>query len=170
MKKHNTREIRIDGERAYVPLTKGHEAIIDVRDLYLVEDKNWCALAQGHTTYAVRADYSTGKYKLVYMHRHLQSAPDGLEVDHIDGNGLNNSRSNLRVVSRAQNAKNLGAYNNNTSGFKGASFHKASGKWQAQIRDKGAIEYLGLFETASDAHEAYVDAAKRIHKEFYRDQ
>lgn len=88
------------------------------------------------------------------------------QIDHIDGNGLNNDVENLRAATHAQNGSNRGAQKNNTSGFKGVSWHKKSNKWQAAIALGRKNHYLGLFDTPEAAHEAYKDAAKKLHKEF----
>jgi hypothetical protein len=80
------------------------------------------------------------------------------EIDHIDGDPLNNKWSNLREATRSQNNANKVGI---AGGLKGASFHKASGLWRADIK-KG----LGYFHTAQEAHEAYVVAAKKLHGEF----
>ena len=80
--------------------------------------------------------------------------PENLsDVDHIDGNKINNSIENLRWTSHQQNNMNLKIYSNNKSGFSGVGFHKAANRWQARIRVNKPI-FLGLFDTAELAHEA----------------
>ena len=88
------------------------------------------------------------------------------QIDHIDGNGLNNDIENLRAATRSQNGSNRGAQKNNTSGFKGVSWHKKAQKWQAQIIADRKHRYLGYFDTPEAAHEAYKAAAIKLHKEF----
>ena len=73
------------------------------------------------------------------------------QVDHIDGNGLNNRRDNLREVSHKENMKNRPMQSNNTSGHIGVIWHKAAQKWQAYIKVKGRCEYGGLFTNKKDA-------------------
>ena len=90
------------------------------------------------------------------------------EIDHIDGNGLNNDIENLRAATRSQNCRNKGAQKNNTSGFKGVSWQKRDKKWQAQIKLDGKAHHLGRFDTLEAAHEAYKAAATKLHKEFAR--
>lgn len=90
------------------------------------------------------------------------------QIDHIDGNGLNNNSENLRAASQGQNQHNKGTQKNNTSGFKGVSREKQAKKWRAQIELDGKVRYLGLFDTPEAAHEAYKAAAKRLHGEFAR--
>lgn len=106
---------------------------------------------------------------VLYMHRLLtgrHGVSDGLAVDHIDGNPLNNRRSNLRICTYFQNNCNKGKQPTNTSGYKGVYFHKQMKKWQAQIMVKGRNIYLGLFESAEEAHEVYCLAAVMLHGEF----
>lgn len=88
------------------------------------------------------------------------------EVDHRNGDAGDDSWSNLREVSRAQNSMNRSMQRRNRSGFKGVCANK--GKWQASIRVSGKAHYLGLFPTPEDAHAAYCAAAKRLHGEFAR--
>ena len=88
------------------------------------------------------------------------------EIDHRDGNGLNNQLANLRVATRAENARNMGTRKNNTSGLKGVHWDKAREKWLAQIMVKGRHIYLGRFDTAQAAHLVYLEAAKHHFGEF----
>jgi len=93
--------------------------------------------------------------------------PKGMDTDHINGNGLDNRRSNLRVCTRAQNALNTGAYSNNKSGFKGVSLdYKYKVKWRADIQVNGKQIFLGYFDTKELAYQAYVEACTKHHKEF----
>jgi hypothetical protein len=87
-----------------------------------------------------------------------------LEVDHIDGNGLNNQRSNLRIATRVQNARNVGMRRTNTSGYKGVMRHK--GRWTAVIKLNGNQKHIGYYDDPAVAFEAYKRAAVEIHGEF----
>ena len=92
------------------------------------------------------------------------------EVDHIDGDRKNNSLSNLRWCTRAENNRNVGKRITNTSGYTGVSFHKASGKWRARIRVDGKQKSLGYFHTPEEASAAYEKAARELHGEFFRER
>jgi len=127
----------------------------------------------------ITLDRSRGYYrvalngKLYYLHRLLAQAfvpnPQGKPfVDHIDGDRKNNSLSNLRWCTYAENNRNVGKRITNTSGYTGVTFNKRYGKWQAQIKVDGKNKYLGLFRTKEEAAAAYEEAAKREFGEFYR--
>ena len=92
--------------------------------------------------------------------------PDGMQVDHRDGNPFNNRLDNLRLATQAQNQWNKAIFKSNTTGFKGVYLDKSSGKFRAQIRANGKSEYLGSFLTAEAAGIAYSTAAERLHGEF----
>ncbi len=89
------------------------------------------------------------------------------ECEHINRERSDNRWANLRAATRAQNMQNLGASAMNTSGFAGASFHKARGKWRSTITFNGRSIHLGHFDTAEEAHIAYLAAKQHLHP-FYR--
>jgi hypothetical protein len=170
------RPIRIEGNVAYVPLTQGYEAIIDASDVELVNCWNWfvykkrsasTAYAYRNGLRAVRPDGSRENVTIP-MHRVIMAAPVGMEVDHIDRNGLNNRRDNLRLVTKSQNQHNRAISSNNTSGYKGVFKHKASGKWLSEINVAGKQLYLGLFDTPEDAYAAYCSASVQFHGDYGR--
>lgn len=113
------RQIITIGQFAYIPLTQGYVATIDAADLHLVDGYTWTAIVRPYTVYAYRKDPGTGKN--VHLHRVIMGDPEGLTVDHRDGNGLNNTRSNLRSATKAQNNRNQRVTPRNTSGVKGVS-------------------------------------------------
>lgn len=93
--------------------------------------------------------------------------PSG-QVDHIDGNPLNNAISNLRLATNAQNGRNRGANLTNKSGWKGVSWDAARKKWRAQIGVDGKVVPLGRFDDIKEAAEAYIFAALEFHGEYAR--
>ncbi|MGL6211903.1 MAG: hypothetical protein ACRC14_18925 [Paracoccaceae bacterium] len=171
------RPIRIEGDLAYVPLTKGYEAIIDAVDVPLIDGWNWHALVRRRrdgsirTVYAARMDpRDGGKQRHVRMHRVILglSHVDPAEGDHKDGDGLNNCRFNLRISTTAENRRNKRSQVNNTSGFKGVTFRMSNGKFSARITVNGERIHLGCFLTATAAHDAYATASATLHGEFGR--
>jgi hypothetical protein len=165
-----TREIRIEGDVAYVPLMRGYEAKIDACDVHLVDGVNWAALVSNHrdgrprTVYAQRIVARRG----VFMHRVIMQISSDLQVDHIDGNGLNNQRDNIRAVTPSQNSQNQRIKANNKSGIKGVRWDKIRCKWVAEIGVNRKGVHLGRFDAKEDAASAYATASARIHGNFGR--
>lgn len=146
-----------------MPLTGGHLAVIDAADAKLVGIFPWHAVVDGNTIYALASVVQPdGSRRKVGLHNYLAGEKADRIVDHIDRNGLNNRRSNLRHVTEQQNHFNQGLASNNTSGFKGARYagwvvgHK---KWRAQIVFNGEHISLGYHLTAEAAGHAYDAAA-----------
>ena len=163
------RPIRVEGNIAYVPLTKGYVAVIDAADVPLVEGRNWCAVVTRRSVYASYEEWIGGKMlRRVLMHRAIASTPEGFETDHEDCDGLNNRRANLRIVTPSQNRCNQRKGPRNTSGVKGASWHKASGKWRAQIMLENKKCHLGLYATIEEAAAAYAAASADMHGPYGR--
>ena len=164
------RPIRVDGDLAYITLTKGYEAVIDAADVHLVDGFNWHAKPDQRTVYAIRTSCHDGVKRTVYMHRLLLQATDDIEVDHKDGDGLNNRRSsNLRAATKSKNMHNSGLFRNNKSGIKGVTFDKESGKWKAHIAVHRKQNTIGRYDTLELAYQARCEASKRLHGEFARD-
>ena len=164
------RHIRVYGAIAFVPLTKGHEALIDARNVSLVEGFNWSAKVDLRQDGSVRNVYAHRQSKtgVVHMHRIIAGAHAGQFVDHMDGDGLNNLSANLRICSHAQNLRNQSISADNTSGYKGVWFHKKSSKWAAAIQIDGTRKHLGIFENIEDAARAYASASEAFHGEYGR--
>jgi hypothetical protein len=87
-------------------------------------------------------------------------------VDHIDGDGLNNRRSNLRIADRSGNGANRGRPANNSCGFKGASAHGK--RWIARVGYRGQVMRIGMYDTRDEAAAAYGEAATALHGQFAR--
>jgi hypothetical protein len=162
------RPIRVEGQLAYVTLTKGYTAVIDAADVSLVSGYNWQASVDGNTVYARRGDYSGQRLRTLRMHRVILAAADDLQVDHRNGDGLDNRRANLRTATKAQNMHNRRPNNNSTSAYKGVGFYKTSGKYRARIMVNGKQRTLGLFATPEAAHAAYCNASAELHGKYGR--
>jgi hypothetical protein len=161
------RPIRVQGDVAFVELTRGAVATIDAADIHLVSSNNWCLQLLGGRQYAGHSQRGESR-RLVLMHRVIFDAPGGMHIDHIDGDGLNNRRSNLRLASREGNMRNVGKTASNTSGYKGVHWCEGAKKWRCQIRTDGGRISLGLFDTPEAAYEAYRSAAMAHHGEYAR--
>lgn len=155
----------LPGRTIRIPLTRGQEAIVDERDGHLAEHE-WYAIPSGTTWYAARSVGPSGAQKTVFMHRVIMDAPDGLDVDHGDGNGLNNVRGNLRIATRAQNNQNNHTVRGEVD-YRGVFQDKnRPNEFRAAIRHLGQRKYLGVFQTALEAALAYDTAAIELHGEF----
>jgi hypothetical protein len=89
------------------------------------------------------------------MHRLIMGEPPAAMIDHRDGDGLNNSRANLRICTPSQNQQNRKHQALNTSGYRGVTYHKRLARWQAQLGHDGRKHYLGVFHNPIDAARAY---------------
>ncbi len=145
-----------------IPLTQDKFTVVD-DDVYQWASKHkWCAHRDRGVFYAIRKE----RGNIVRLHREIMKASDGVHVDHISGDGLDNRRGNLRLCTHAENQRNRGSQSNNTSGFKGVSWNKSSGKWMAKIKVDGKAVHLGYFASKEDAARAYDTAATKYHGEF----
>lgn len=145
-----------------IPLTKGKTALVDEEDYEELSQYKWSTSISHGKSYAVRMVDN----KMVYMHRVIMKTPSNMLTDHIDSNGLNNQKKNLRICSNSENLKNRGANKNNKSGFKGVSFYARDNNWEARIMVDGRYLFLGRFETPEKAHTAYQTACNEYHGEF----
>ena len=148
-----------------VTLTRGKVALLDDEDFERVSAHKWCYMTAG---YGARSVCQGKSKRIVYLHRFLLEAPDGKRVDHIDGNKLNNQRSNLRLCTHQENMQNSKQYANNTSGHKGVAFDKFTGSWKAYINVAGKTVHLGRFPTAELAAEYRNSMAEKVFGEFNR--
>lgn len=154
-----------------IPLTKGKVTIVDAGDYEFLSQWNWFSL---NDYYAARTKYIgmfNGKPKriTIKMHQVLMNAPEGFEIDHINGDGLDNRRSNLRICTHQQNIWNRRAQKGSTSKYKGVSFQASTQYWKAYISiDGGKQKHLGCYLNEEGAARAYNKAAKKYHGEFAR--
>lgn len=149
---------------------KGHDVIVDDADAYHVIGYTW--FINPKLNYVGRDVYDpkTQKSKRVYLHRELlgRDPGDGTDVDHANGNRLDNRRCNLRVCSRSQNLTNKGPKSGNASGIRGITWHKASKKWMVSGCKDRKTYYGGLFTDFSEAIKVRNELVKRLHGEFAR--
>ncbi len=147
-----------------IQLSKGRIAIIDEDDFDKVSIYSWHF---DRYAKAVKWDKEAKKNRHLYMHRLIMNAPKGLDVDHINGNKLDNRKINLRVCSRSINQYNPQKPTRAKSGLRGVyKEYNRSCRWFAQVKINGKLKRLGRYDTPEEAHAAYLDATKefRIHK------
>lgn len=152
-----------------IALSNGLIALIDDTDFDKVRAHSWSASRTSSTrVYAAYKTVKNGKGVTVYMHRAILGAPKGMEVDHINGNGLDNRRSNLRLVTRRQNTINARLSIRNTTGFRGVSPARRPGRYVATIHVNRTKRHLGTFPNPTEAAVAYDAAAREHFGEFAR--
>jgi hypothetical protein len=149
-----------------MPNKPGTVALVDDEDYERLSQYRWRAKGDRDTFYAYTDIYVGGKRKMTSMHSMVIKLGGKPQVDHIDHNGLNNQKSNLRAATHSENQRNRSKEKGNTSGFKGVSFQKSTGQWQASIRIDGTLVYMGCYGTKEEAARAYDLAAKAKHGKF----
>lgn len=150
-----------------IKLTRNKVAIVDDEDYENLSKFTW------HCSYFGYAERATSRAKgkkrrIIKMHREVLRATRGQEVDHINGDRLDNRKENLRFCTNHQNRFNQKVRKDNTSGFKGVYWDKAKRKWYVSIAAKPHRVFLGYFDDKEDGAKAYNAAAKRLHGSFAR--
>lgn len=158
-----------------IPLTRGFIASVDPIDREFATEYCWQASSDYTGKYYAERKYLIdGKSVSKRMHRMIMERilgyeiEDGIEVDHINGDSMNNTRENLRLTSHIQNSWNSKMPTTNTSGLKGASYDQRTCKFVSQIVVAGKRHWLGRFGTAEEAHEAYCKKAAELRGEYAR--
>lgn len=157
-------------ETMEIPLTRGQVAIVDAEDFEWLSQYKWQAkwdkCKKGY--YAVTGKSILKSFSTTIMHRLIVGAKKGDIVDHIDGNGLNNRKSNLRIVTSTENAINHKIRSDNTSSVTGVRFRKSCKKWYAFISINKKETFLGSFVNFEDAVDARGKAEKKYYGDFVR--
>lgn len=160
-----------------IQLTKGKVALVDDEDFNYLNQFKWQVSECRHTSYAIRTERKNGLKKTIRMHRDILSITDvEIIVDHIDHNGLNNQKNNLRQSSCSENNSNRSVVSHSSSNYLGVTkkvdkrFKKTKFFWYAQIRKDKKTHFIGSFPYTSEgeiaAAKAYDDRAILIHGEF----
>lgn len=147
-----------------IPLTKGKFATVDAEDYENLSQHKWHWADNGGGGYAVRC----AMRKSMRMHRVITNCPRDMVVDHINGDGLDNRKGNLRVCTNTQNIQSRLTFKNNSSGQKGVCYRKDSRKWRARLGVRGKYITLGNFETFEEAKRCYITRAKEEYGEFFK--
>lgn len=150
-----------------IKLTKGFVALVDDEDFEYLNQWKWLMgdMYAARTIMKVKADGSKLKTTQL-MHKLLIDVPNGMYVDHINQNKLDNRKSNLRVCTFSENQRNRGKQLNNKTGYKGVSYKTKNKKFVAQIKVEKKQIHIGLFNCPVEAAKAYNQAAIKLHGKF----
>jgi hypothetical protein len=150
----------------------GHVALIDEGDYEHVRVHRWYYAPPhgtnrtGYAATTIRVE--KGKWRSIGMHRFVMDAPPKLKVDHENGNGLDNRRTNLRYATTMQNNANAAAYSNSKSGYRGVYWTERDHAWAATIHLADRVYFLGRYATAEEAARVYDAKAREFFGEFAR--
>ena len=152
-----------------IPLTRNRFAIVDAEDFDYLNQWKWHSIRRKKLCHVARnIRKSNGKRSKIYLHQVILEKREGMETDHINGDGLDNRKSNLRLVTRGQNMMNRALSKNNKSGYKGVSWINKDKVWYSNIRVNRKTISLGHFGCKKRAALAYNVAAKEYFGEFAR--
>jgi hypothetical protein len=147
-----------------IPLSQGLFALVDDEDFEELNKFKWFVQKNKNTFYAKRHIKKEEQDTTIYMHNIIMKTPKEMVTDHINHNGLDNQKSNLRIVTQRQNMHNK--QNKTSSMFVGVHWHKLAKKWNANIRVNGKQIYLGQFNNEEEAHNAYLNKLADIGEVF----
>ena len=140
---------------------------IDAKGGYAKVDKEFAYLDK-HKWVKTTLGYAICPTTKEMLHRLVVSCPSNKVIDHIDGDPLNNTQSNLRICTQAENSKNQKIKTRNTTGYKGVYLDKRFGKFVARVKHNYKTHYAGQFDSAIEAALAYNHLATKLHGDFAR--
>ena len=141
-------------------MRNGASFIFDAEDEVVARSHTW-SISRGYARTIING-------RTVFFHKLIMNGSEGMEIDHISMDRLDNRRCNLRMATHSQNQQNRQAHKDNKSGYKGVCLDRRTEKYFAYINADGRRTYLGSYETASEAALAYDNACLELHKEFAR--
>ena len=153
-----------------IALTQNKVALVDNADYGWLNQRKWFAVKNGRCYYAGRhlSKSDSASKRIIFMHREIIYVPDGLEIDHINGNGLDNQRSNLCLCTHRENSRKQRLGRNNKTGFKGVNVDRriSTKPYYAYIWVDNKRIYIGYYQTAKLAAQSYDQAALKYYGEF----
>ena len=151
-----------------IPLTQGKFATVDAEDYEYISQWKWYYSSTGYAARSIHLGMFNckQKQKIIYMHRIINTTPEGMDTDHIDMDKLNNQKKNLRGCSRSQNNMNMKGNKNTSSKYRGVYWVKERKKWSVNICKDKYRRYIGSFTSEEKAGEAYNKAALEHFGEF----
>ena len=148
----------------YIRVGRNDKSLIDVSSIDLLKKSKWSV----HTNNGKKYARQTSLYGRRFMHHVIMGKKEGLEVDHINGDGLDNRKSNLRFCTHRENLLNKGFYKNNKTGFKGIGFIDGLGYYGVIHLANGHKKRSKKFSNAIDAAKARDELAKKFYGKFTR--
>lgn len=144
-----------------IVLTQGKVALVDDEDYLELSKFKWYTVKTAGLFYAVRHSHMiSGMRHTIFMHREILAFPKGMETDHINGNGLDNRRENLRIVTTRENQQNR--HTHKSSKYPGVDWKAKSNKWRSRIQIDNKSQHLGYFNDEKSAAQAYTRVANWI--------
>ncbi len=161
-RKYHEYTIYHDSKTVLVKTIKGEYFWINTIDLHLIQNMTF------HTNDKNYLYGGSRKLKTKQLHRLIMGEPEGLEIDHIDGNPLNNRRPNLRICTHSQNTQNITKRRNNKSGILGVCWCNNKKKWRAYITSNKKSIHIGYYERKEEAKDARMEKQIKLHGEYSR--
>lgn len=150
----------------FIELTQGKRAIVDEADFNFLDQWKWFVRNDNGRFYASRKASGPGERKNISMAQVIMDTPAGMDTDHVNGNTLDNRKSNLRIATRQQNIFNTSARKKSTSKYRGVSWYKRGKSWGARIGINGKLIWLGFFKNEIEAAKVWNIKAKELFGEF----
>ena len=141
-------------------------AIVDDCDFDILNKYKWHIITKGQISYARASIKVNGKWKLARMHRLILNVPAGMETDHVNRNGLDNRKCNLRACTRSQNNANRVKKLGCASQYKGVCWRKDRQKWEVRVKKNRIVHWVGYFVDEIEAAIAYNERAVELIGEF----